>query len=949
MATVVFGAIGAVIGGLTTYGAGAQLGWAIGAGIGSVVDSLWIGAVMRARSPAIQPPDVLRHPNADEGNGAPWVAGPATRVPGQVIFMSKVDELKTSNSEKGKGPENVVTEYFCDVAIAFARTECEGDPEDAIVKIWASGEPIYGSEFADIIIGDYSIKAITEVEEIDPANSGGCGVTSFIRSQGMRLRFEVPNGSQNDALLRSAGFSKTISLSAPDLHENNDGVLIVLEVRRRGLSGGMRQYDLYLQKCKITFDPITCTQSPGCVPAETQTGTDLTITQVLTFTDDVYFETPPAIYNGSQTQDPDPTLVGHLGPDIPAFRGTTYVVLKRFNITKWAGTLPQFEAEIRQQETLTLADGITRIITRSEAFVAYEIEMDASMSNAFIPGMFLVGPTSPADTLGQIFEIYNVEVQERSSFVTWQKAPISTLFFILKSAIDPVEIDEIETTCREEGSEGEVRISTTRTSKDDLPQELVLDFINRERALQPSTVSYQIRTSRVQNQQKFTTFLTMTPFQAEFTARNLLWKMIYYHDVVKFNLPPTRLDLVPGDRVDFDLSDLSGILRVRLTKTDVGMNGLMECEGQIDDELIEDQIPGGDEPDLLLSLPYSPPFARVVVMDIAPLVAEHAQTFGLYIAMRAGEFDGRTPTAVFYMSSDRSSWTMAAQLNAPATAGIADTVLAYAPPHYWDVQNTVDVIIDRDAVLFNATEEEVYKGHNWAYLGGEIIGFCTATLIEQGTYRLSKLLRCRNDSQFFADKHTIGEQFVLLPPSGAGVHFVPLPTATYQTNQWGRPVTGGHLIDDTEDMDVQFRPFARSIRPYRLHGIRSQRRESSQSICVYGFARTRAPYRLFSAIRPNMLESGSDNEYVADIYLPGPPEIFLRQVSACRTVFGDLGFTYTRAQQLADMSTNGLTEFPYIYIFRMYRLGDSIVNGAVKEWCVVGYGSQHEDICEAVL
>lgn len=58
------------------------------------------------------------------------------------------------------------------------------------------------------------------------------------------------------------------------------------------------------------------------------------------------------LYNGSNTQNQDPTMVAALGADnVPAYRGLAYIVLKDFDLGP-TGQLPQFSFEVVSESIL---------------------------------------------------------------------------------------------------------------------------------------------------------------------------------------------------------------------------------------------------------------------------------------------------------------------------------------------------------------------------------------------------------------------------------------------------------------------------------------------------------------------------------------------------------------------------------------------------------------------
>src|SRR5262245_26127488 len=111
MASLVLGAVGSIFLG--------PIGGLVGGIVGGIIDQ---SIVMMLQDPIEGPRlDELRVPSFDEGSPCPWVQGSATRVPGQLLWVSKMREDKVTEGGKGGGggTKTVAYEYYIDVAVAI--------------------------------------------------------------------------------------------------------------------------------------------------------------------------------------------------------------------------------------------------------------------------------------------------------------------------------------------------------------------------------------------------------------------------------------------------------------------------------------------------------------------------------------------------------------------------------------------------------------------------------------------------------------------------------------------------------------------------------------------------------------------------------------------------------------------------------------------------------------
>lgn len=92
------------------------------------------------------------------------------------------------------------------------------------------------------------------------------------------------------------------------------------------------------------------------------------------------------IYKGEETQLPDP-IISAIDGDVPAFRGTAYVVFEDFPLDNFGGRLPQFNAEVtraaaQSSEASRLEDMVTGVhLLPSSGEFAYAADIVEDISN----------------------------------------------------------------------------------------------------------------------------------------------------------------------------------------------------------------------------------------------------------------------------------------------------------------------------------------------------------------------------------------------------------------------------------------------------------------------------------------------------------------------------------------------------------------------------------------
>ena len=130
---IIGGTIGAVIGGMTTFGAGAQWGWMIGSAIGGA----WSASQQVIPGPKI---GEIAQQTAQEGGPRPIVFGRSHPIAGNVIADGG-PRIVVTRERQGKGGPKVESESaFRTYAVAF----CEGEAD--LLQVWRNNTLVYDAE-----------------------------------------------------------------------------------------------------------------------------------------------------------------------------------------------------------------------------------------------------------------------------------------------------------------------------------------------------------------------------------------------------------------------------------------------------------------------------------------------------------------------------------------------------------------------------------------------------------------------------------------------------------------------------------------------------------------------------------------------------------------------------------------------------------------------------------
>lgn len=947
--TIGFAVSGATIGSTILPGWGTVIGGVVGAIIGFSLGMLQNYLLDAANDNAVSEPDRKRHPNADQGNPAPWVHGHFVRVPGQLIWMGPIlpreVEQQVPDGKKGADSTNkVVThKYVADVAIAWCRQETID-----VITIWANGEIIW-----DIRQDDPEIPF-----DVDQVRAYG-------DNRYQNLEFRIPIAQwPTDFKLWVEGYIWTITAS-------NDG---------SSLNNGDWQFRSWYYSqdgTQIFLIFRTCTTADKnqnlCGPFADQ-GPNITLQftytmklnkKISSVSGNLYMDSAPTHYPGDSLQNPDPIMDGWMNfwnwdVDIrPAYRGTSYTMFDKLNVTKWGNQMPRMEALIQvNANPPTTARVLTDIIQRGDTLRGSRIDTTAA-EGTLVLGFVIIGPQAIISSVQEIMLYYHLDAFE--SF-TYNDSNPTLLFplivFTLRFAGTKFTVAGELRGAHEHGSlPARDHQTITVSDSKDIPNHIVLDFIDPGRAHQVSSVEYFQREAAIPGDttRKMKTNLVFFASQALWLCRIFLWVARDNRDRWTGSLPPNWLALRTSDRLIWPVNDLSQLtVEVRLTKIVRGQNGLLELEGQLDDTLVYDQVEIPDHIPKYETIPTGPSFSAAYVFDLPPLKAEDATRFGFYYFIQAKRQtisnptpfddtgDSRQRNSALLRSDDQgASWDTIGTTNSEGTFGRATTVLGEGVSYAWDLQNTVTIELEgRASSLSNACREEVAAmRRNIAVLGnGEIIGFTTATFVEDRVYILSELLRGMRNTEEKTLTHVVNEEFVLLQDRSF-MPFAELDTSDFNRDLEFISLPQGSVVSEVDPYDGGIiTPRAETLRPFSVRS-RWLRRFPDREIRVYFKWRSRVPFRLFSGVIAPRSET--QHCFKVDIFWTAPAaennREFIRTLCCCYVADAQYYMCYTRQMQIEDFHHTGRIvdgTFPYRMDWEMYQCSDTIGEGRRNVICL---------------
>lgn len=300
----------------------------------------------------------------------------------------------------------------------------------------------------------------------------------------------------------------------------------------------------------------------------------------------------------------------------------------------------------------------------------------------------------------------------------------------------------------------------TRTQEIELPKHINVVYLNRLSNYQTSTQYSQreITSSREVETMDFP--LVLSDQIAKNIADITLFSDWTGRTHYSFDLSIKYAQLDPADIITLNLSGVSH--RMRITSTYIGSPGIVRVSAISEDVSTYDFYnAAGSMENTLLQENTSIPLTKLELLDLPLFPSDDNDKAILHLA-GIGIANGWGGSVIYRSDDNGANYSRFASLENPATMGNCSTILAIASNTVFDEKNTVTVILLGNSQLQSVTELAVLNGANAALLGDEIIQFKTATLISEGKYTLSGLLRGRLGTDWAIPNHIAGERFVLL-------------------------------------------------------------------------------------------------------------------------------------------------------------------------------------------
>ena len=462
---------------------------------------------------------------------------------------------------------------------------------------------------------------------------------------------------------------------------------------------------------------------------------------------------------GTQNQQPWAYVVGKHPEKAMPYAGLAYMagVVDMGN----SASLPQFNFEIKGK-LLSTGDGVD---ANPADYIRYVLDK-VGLSNVPVDGLDnyrsfcaeadLLISSPPDSNPKQAQAIINDICKLTNAYFYWS----NDRFRIVPVETRPVGEWTPDTTIRYNLTADDflpqsngAMVTYSRKDSSEVYNSFPLEFINRENGYEKETVNYQLSQDILDHGLRQASTTQAHYFykkeRAVKVAEMLAHKAQIERNTYTFKLDWAFCRLEPADIVTITDTNI-GVenLAVRITSVNEDAKVAIVCTAvEVDNVsgVAEYDVHNVDRPYVDFNAPPSDVTQALIIQPPADVTLDGLE---LWIGATGGENWGG---CTVWVSDDNINYRSIGQLNNSARIGeLQESMTADA----------TSCVVSCNDVLISGTQQDAERGNTLIWIGGECLSYTTATMLQDGNYRLDGLIRGQYNTT--ATAHAAGEQFARL-------------------------------------------------------------------------------------------------------------------------------------------------------------------------------------------
>ncbi len=531
----------------------------------------------------------------------------------------------------------------------------------------------------------------------------------------------------------------------------------------------------------------------------------------------------------------------------------------------------------------TVAEAVTRLCVRAGLDTGQIDVTDLSSITRHVcclPVAQVVGMRIPIELLMSVF-FFEMTVSDKIYFIVRGGAPKVTIPFADLGAM--------------EGSDGGSRpeaLPLKVLNDIELPAQVAVTYTNIDNDYQTDTQYSDRLESAVPNTLRLVSLqMGLTPSEAKSVADAMSLDEAASCISTQIALLGSYSKYEPTDVVTIIDHDGSSF-RFRLVKR-ADTYPLLKYEAVLDEPsaLISQGITSTDyESSTEIAIPSD---VTMELLDV-PIGQDVDNNAGFYVAAKGDGGDAYLGAAIF-SSPDGTTYARKATITENAVMGETVNILNdWTGPRVFDEVSTVRVDVG-SGTLSSSTNALLLlsTATNAMLIGSEVIQFRDATLVSDGVYDLTGLLRGGRGTEWAMTGHVVRERAVLI--RGAGIRRIILDNSDLGIPFYYKGVAIGRSLSSA-DAEL-FTNNAIGLKPFSPVDARADR-DGSNNVTFTWRRRSRLSVRMTGPLGISVPLGEDTEEYTVEIYSVGSPQTLLRTITAT---------SETADYSAADQVTDGLT------------------------------------------
>lgn len=325
--------------------------------------------------------------------------------------------------------------------------------------------------------------------------------------------------------------------------------------------------------------------------------------------------------------------------------------------------------------------------------------------------------------------------------------------------------------------------------------------------------------------------ISMDIQQARRIAEQTLYSIWSQRNKYAFKLTKKHLDIEPLDLLEIDLEDGQPNHIVKILSIEYNRPGILDIKAvsentdiynTIDDILVDWNLGIAEEADVAVATETYYEF-----LDLPLLLAEEDPKVGRIKIALCGDSKNWNGADVHRSDDGGITYDLIGGNDLAHTMGFCLNVLGDFNCPIIDYRNELIVSL-AGGELENIDKTKLFNGVNLAVVGNEIIQF--QHISQEGfesadSYKLTGLIRGLYGTEYYCNKHTEGEKFILLTNNIKPTSF---PLTYINANKYYKVVTTGKELEETDAITFQYR--GNIFKPYAPCHITATRNANNDLI-----------------------------------------------------------------------------------------------------------------------